>query len=229
MSIVRVYGGVTRRQTIFGGASAFAIIGSGNQATAYWPWLATVAAGVASGWLVKALENWDLISRPQISATVNQDHYEKAASLQGQGYDLEPLFRGSYRGGDYLLSQGTRGQDFTALSTADHGATICTQRWDNLAAINLGLSSDAMRQAGLTKDRIQAATLPIHPLGTGGQEGSVKFSTAYLTPSHGQIAWSTDLSNPSPNCATSIRGDLNADIRCDMRSDGLWYHRTTWV
>jgi hypothetical protein len=214
---------VTRRQAIIGGGSVLALGGLIRPADAFGAWWIAFTAAVAAGWLVEALKNWGLVPHATAPTPVHDAHEQEALPLQEQGYSVKPLYRGAYSGGDFELSEATRGDDFLALSTTSHWNNTCTHRFDTADAINLGLVAKALNAKGFDPVDIQASAMPIHPPGQNQFSGSRRQSATYMTPSHGTIAWSTEVSSSRGNFVTSIRSDIvAADLRFAQREDGRW-------
>jgi hypothetical protein len=213
----------TRRQAILGASSLIITTGIGGPATAFAPWWTAFSAAVAAGWLVEALKNWGLVPEAKASTLVQGSHSEAIAPLQRQGYAVEPKYSGAYSGGDFQLSEARRGDDFLALGTTTHGNNTCTLKFDKADTINLGLVASALRNKGFDTRTIEAAALPIHPPSADQYVGSRRQSPTFMTPSHGTINWSTDVSGARPNFVTSIRsGIVRADLRFAQRDSGRW-------
>jgi hypothetical protein len=213
----------TRRQVIVGTASAAALTATRMPATAFGPWWIEIGAAVAAALLVEALKKWGLLPWESSPTTVQAEHDRQVTSVQQDGYSVQPLYSGAYSGGDLKLSKATRGDDFLALSTSNHGPNVCTIRLEKPDAVNLALVADALRQSGFNAGAIQAATLPVHPPAASQFAGNQRQSPEFMTPSHGMISWSTNWASSRPNLATSIRsGIVNADLRFAQLDSGDW-------
>jgi hypothetical protein len=213
----------TRRQAIVGASSLIATMGIGSRAIAFTPWWTAFSAATAAGWLVEALKNWGLVPEAKASTSVQGAHGREAAPLLQQGYSVRPMYSGAYSGGDFELSEARQGEDFLALGTTSHGSNTCTLKFDKADTINLGLVATALRHKGFDPHEVEAAALPIHPPSANQFIANRRQSPTYMTPSHGTITWSTDVSDIRPNLATSIRsGIVNADLRFARLDSGRW-------
>lgn len=213
----------TRRQMLAGSASIIGIAAASGRAEAWSPWWTAFSAGVASGWLVEALKSWGYVPGGSAPTTVQTPHAKETDQAQRQGYSVRPMYSGAYSGGDYELSEALRGEDFMALGTSNHGSNTCTVKFDKADAITLGLVASALRRKGLDAIATEAATLPIHPPSAYRMSGDRRHSQTFETPSHGTIAWSTNLRHPRPNMAASLRsGIVRADLRFARLDDGKW-------
>jgi hypothetical protein len=214
----------TRRQALVGAASIAITTATGHQATAFIvPWAVRVGAGVASGWMVEALKNWGLVpgAKRDTAAAVQNDHLQKSADLQRQGYTVQALYAGDSAAGDFALSEARSGEDFLALGTTTH-ATTCTVKLDKADLASLAFTASALRQKGFEPRAIEAAGHPIHPAADNRLVGSTRYSPNYLTPS-GTIAWKTNVGNPRPNLVTAVRsGLINANLHFARLDSGKW-------
>jgi hypothetical protein len=215
----------TRRQAIAGVASVIVTAGIGSPARAFiLAWAGRVAAGVAAGWLLEALKSWGLTphARAATVAPVQDDHQRNVFILQQQGYSVQPTYSGGSAAGDFILSEATRNEDFLALGTTTHGST-CTVRLDNADAVNLGVTATALRLKGFESHAVEAAGHPIHPAAGYQFVGNERYSPNYMTPSHGTIAWKTNVNNPLPNFVTAIRsGIVNTNLHIAQLDSGRW-------
>ena len=218
-----MYSIATRRQAIIGAASVVATTGFSGRATAFAPWWTAFSAAAAAGWLVEALKNWGLVPEAKASTSVHGSHAQVVTPLQQQGYSVQPLYSGAYSGGEFELSEARQGDNFLALSTTSHGNNTCTIKSDNADTIIQGLTSKALRHKGFDTHEVQACALPIHPPSANRFIGSRRQSPTYMTPSHGTIAWSTDVNDTRPNFETLIRSRIvNANIRFTKFDNGGW-------
>jgi hypothetical protein len=218
---------MTRRQAIVGGTSVIVTTGISSRASAFVvPWAGRIAVGVASGWLVEAIKNWGLVPevRTNTAPVVQNDHQQNVVVLQQQGYSVRPIYSGDSAAGDYALSEARQGEDFAALGTTTHGTT-CSLRLDKADTVNLGIVASALRQKGFDSNAIEAAGHPIHPRADNQFVGNDRYSPNYMTPSHGTIAWKTNLSNPRPNAITAVRsGIINTNIHVAQLDNGRWVY-----
>jgi hypothetical protein len=159
----------------------------------------------------------------KIAPEVSDDHNLAIAPLEQQGFTVRPKFSGKFDGGDLRLSEARQADDFLALSTTNHGNNVCTLKLDKPDTIALNVVANALRQKGFDGRSVQAATLPMHPPAANQYVGNRRFSPTYMTPSHGTISWSTDVSSARPNPATEIRsGIVRTNFRFAQRNDGTW-------
>ncbi len=213
---------ITRREVVVGTAVLVGTSALSRPATAFWPWWTAFSAAVAAGWLVEAIKNWGLVPETRLNTSVQESHVAETTPLKQQGYSVQPKYSGPYSGGDFELSEATHGDDFLALGTTNHGHNTCTLKFDKADTVNLGLVASALRQKGFNTRAIEAATLPIHPPGANQYDGSRRQSPIFMTPSHGTINWSTDVSGTRPNFVTSIRsGIVQADLHF-AQDNGRW-------
>jgi hypothetical protein len=215
----------TRRQTLAGAASVIITAGVSTPARPFiLSWAGRVAAGVAAGWLLEALKSWGLTPQAHAAtiATVQDDHRQNVTVLQQQGYNVQNIYSGGSQAGDFKLSEATRDEDFLALGTTTHGTT-CTVRLDKADAMNVGLVATALRQKGFAPNLVEAAGHPIHPADGNEFVGNERYSPNYMTPSHGTIAWKTNVRNPRPNLVTAVRsGIVNANLHFAQLDSGRW-------
>jgi hypothetical protein len=225
MSNVELYYVPTRRQAMIGVASLVGTTAMSGKVQAFWPWLGAFSAAAAAGWLVEALKNWGFVPDARTTTAVRQSHIQAIGPLQQQGYTVQPKYSGFYSGGDFELSEARRGDDLLAFGTTSHGHNTCTLTFDKADSINLGLVASALRKKGFDPGAIEASTLPVHPPGTNQYFGSRRQSPTYMTPSHGTIDWSTDVSGTRPNFVTSIRSDLIAADLHFVQDAGRWTYK----
>ena len=218
----------TRREALVGGASVIATVGMSTRASAAVPrWVFTFTAGVAAGWLVEALKHWGLVPGSKGSTSVAESHRREVAPFARDGYGVTPMYSGAYAHGDYELSEARRQDELVALGTTNHatvnGSTTCTPRFYKTDAIQLGLVSNALSQKGLDRHAIQSCVLPLHPNASYRLVGDRRYSPDYMTPSHGTIAWSTNVHSQRPNLETKIRSPvINANLRFATTDRGKW-------
>jgi hypothetical protein len=180
-----------------------------------------------AGWFVEALRYWGLVPGSSASTSVATAHESEAAPLVRQGYSVRPMYSGAYSDGDLMLSEATRGDEFLALSTTNHATvnrqTTCTPQFDKVDAAALRLVSGALRNKGLATNEIQACVLPLHPNESNRLVGDRRQSPAYMTPSHGTVAWSTNVHAPRGNLVTAIRSPvIRANLRFAQMPSGRW-------
>jgi hypothetical protein len=218
----------TRRIVLVGGASTLAAAGMSSEASAFWPrWVISFSAGVAAGWLVEALKYWGLVPGSGATTVIAGAHAGKVAPLEREGYRVRPLYSGTYSGGEFELSEATQSDEFVALGTSSHrltnGRSTCTLRFDKADAIALGLIGSGLHRKGFDASDIQACALPLHPSEGYRLANGRRFTPSYMTPSHGTIAWSTDVNSSRPNLATAIRSPVvNANLRFARMDNGKW-------
>jgi hypothetical protein len=213
----------TRRVVLVGGASLIATSGIGTQADAQVPrWIVSFAVGIAAGYVLEALKHWGLVPGSRAITSVAGAHEREVASIAREGYSVRPMYSGTYPGGEFELSEATRGNEFRALSTSRHGSSICTPKLDNADAVHLGLVSNALRIKGLSARDTALCVLPLHPNAGNRLIGDRRHSPNYMT-SHGTIAWSTNVNAPRGNFATTIRSPVvNAGLRFAHMDNGRW-------
>lgn len=215
----------TRRVVLVGGGSVIATSGMGSPAAAAIPrWVISIGVGVAVGWMLEALKHWGLVPGSRAPTSVSGAHQREVGPLVQQGYSVRPMYSGAYSGGDYELSEATRGDELLALGTTNHDhPRTCTPRFDKADSLHLGLVSSALRSKGFDPRSIQACALPVHPNERNRLIGERRHTPDYMTPSHGTIAWSTNVQSARGNFATAIRSPVvKADLRFAQMDSGKW-------
>jgi hypothetical protein len=177
--------------------------------------------------MLEALKHWGLVPGSRAPTSVAAAHQREVGPLAQQGYSVRPVYSGTYSGGDFELSEATRGDEFLALGTTNHatvnGRTTCTPRFDAADALQLRLVSSALRSKNFDPRDIQACVLPLHPNAANRFIGDRRHSPDYMTPSHGTIAWSTNVNAARGNLATAIRSPVvKADLKFAEMENGRW-------
>jgi hypothetical protein len=215
----------TRRVVLVGGASVIATTaGISTPANAFLPrWIFSFTVGVAAGWMLEALKHWGLVPGSRAPTSVTAAHEREVAPLARQGYSVSPMYSGAYSRGDFELSEATRGDEFLALGTTNHGRSTCTPKFDKADTIHVGLVSSALRSKGFDTKDIETCVLPLHPNAANRFIGDRRHSPDYMTPSHGTIAWSTNVNAARGNFVTAIRSPVvNANLRFAHLENGKW-------
>jgi hypothetical protein len=175
------------------------------------------------GMLAAVLKGWSSTSLTGCISTEGTNNERSDCGVFGEGFAVRPMYSGGSAAGDFIVSEGTQADDFLALGTTSHGTNTCALRFDKADTANLALVSGALRQKGFYSNAIEAAGHPIHPPADNRYMGNERYSPTYMTPSHGTIAWKTNVSNPRPNLVTAVRSPIvNGNLRFAQLDDGRW-------
>jgi hypothetical protein len=174
-------------------------------------WWMAFSAAAAAAWLVEAFKNYGLIpgAHAAVSPTVAEKHQEETQTQISQGYALNQRYTGSYSNGDIAVSDGQRGDNYVAFSTADHpldgGRRTCTLVHRGPDALAFYALSTALKDKGVPPHIMQAGALPIH----GDRQalydayGHIAMREA-MTPLGGTVRWMARMQNGRPTAVAQV-------------------------
>jgi hypothetical protein len=236
---------ITRRAAVAAGAAGMAVAGAGRAAAVvvfspqpplcrtivrpiFWQGVfATLLGGIAAGWFIEVLKNYGFIpgSQAAVIASVDQHHTAEQATINSQGFDVDPIYQGPYSLGDVAISDATRGDDYFAFSSSDHasgdGYSTCTlaHLLPDICAYHA--TTSVLRAEGYPKNLIESCALPIHGAKYGAYDDFGHTSWRSANTPNGVLEWRAHQDEGDLKVQARICGSVNAKISA-VREPGRW-------